>query len=138
MKKDLHNNIKVVKARSSAAISSDTTSAGDIIDTHDYQSLEFILLSATITDGTYTPLIEVGNNSGLSDAVTVSSDSNAILGTVALATFVAADDNAVKKIGVRKDGYRYIRLSIVSTGVTSGGTIGAVAVLGHPVIAAVA
>lgn len=138
MKKDLHNNVKIAKARSSAAITTNTTSAGDIIDTHDYQSLEFAILSATITDGTFTPLIEVGNDSGLSDAVTVSSDSNAILGTVALATFVAADDNTVKKIGVRKDGYRYARLSLVSTGVTSGGTLGAIAILSHPVIAPVA
>jgi hypothetical protein len=138
MKKDIHNGIKVASARNVAAISSNTTSAGNIIDTAGHESVEFLIYSGTITDGSYAPLIAVGNEADLSDAVTVSTDADKIIGTVALATFAAADDNAVKKIGVRADGYRYVRLSLVSTGVSSGGTLGAVALLGHATIEPVA
>lgn len=138
MKKDLHSNLAVAVAKTIAAISSNTTTNGSIIDTDGYHSVEFSILSGALTDGSYAPKIEVGNESDLSDAVTVSTDSEKILGTVAGATFAATDDNAVKKIGVRADGYRYVRLSIVSTGVSTGGTLGAVALLGHPTIAPVA
>ena len=138
MKKDIHDEIKVASARNLAAISSNTTSVGNIIDTAGFESVEFLIYSGAITDGTYTPLIAVGNDAGLSDAVTVSADADKILGTVAGATFIATDNNVVKKIGVRADGYRYVRLSLVSTGVSSGGTLGAVSVLSHATIKPVA
>ena len=138
MKKEIHDEIKVLSARNLAAITSNTTSAGNIIDTAGHESLEFLIYSNALTDGVFTPLIAVGNAADLSDAVTVSSDATKILGTVAGATFISTDDNVVKKIGVRADGYRYARLSIVSTGVTSGGTLGAVAVLAHATIKPVA
>ena len=136
MSREIHNNVKVLKARTSSAISSNTTSAGDIIDLAGYGSCEFVMLSATLTDGAYAPLIEVGNDSGLSDAATLTGAS--LLGTTALGSFALTDDNAVKKIGFRVNSFRYARLSIVSTAVTTGGTIGAIAILGDPAIAPVA
>lgn len=132
---EIMSNTKVVKAKSSAAISSNTTTAGDIIDMSGYSHGMFIMLSTTLTDGAYAPKIEIGDDSGLSDAVELTGSN--LLGTTALGSFAATDDNAVKRIGFKKLGKRYARLSIVSTGVTSGGTIGAVCVLGGPELAPV-
>lgn len=123
--RDLHNNIKTEVARNIGAISSNTTTAGNIIDLQGYHSVEFIILSGTITDGTFTPLLQEGDAANLSDAAAVA-DSD-LLGTEAAATFISTDDNTVKKLGYI-GGKRYVRLSIVTTGVTSGGTISAIAV----------
>ena len=127
------SNIKTQVARNVAAISTNTTSAGNIIDTQGYNTGSFIMFSGTITDGTYTPLIEAGDDSGLSDAVAIT-DTYLLpsgSGQEASLAFVAADDNVVKKIGYITQ-KRYVRLSFVSTGVTTGGTLGALSVLGEP------
>lgn len=128
MEKDLHSNVKQVVAKTAAAITTDTTTVGSIIDTAGYESLEYIVLSGTITDGAYALKLEQGDDSGLSDAADVPADE--VLGV--LTGFVAADDNAVKRVGsIGKK--RYQRLSIVSTDTTSGANFfAAVGVLGHP------
>ncbi len=125
---DLHNNLEKAVALNVTAISSDTTTNGNIIDMQGFDSLEFFILSGTLTDGSYAVLIQHGDDSGLSDAADVADDY--LLGTEAGAAFVAADDNEVHKIGYVGD-KRYVRLSIVSTSTSSGGTLGAVAIKGH-------
>ncbi len=125
--KDLHNNIKVESALNISAISSSTTTAGNIIDRQGYNALEFVILSGTLTDGAYTPLVEDGDAANLSDAAAVT-DAN-LLGTEAAAAFTSSNDNAVRKVGYIGN-KRYVRLSIVSSGVTTGGTISAVSVKG--------
>ncbi len=127
--RDLHHNIAVSTAMNTAAITSNTATNGVIIDTKGYDSLEFVIKSGTLTDGTYTPSLTEGDASDLSDGSAVAAGD--LLGTVAGATFAAADDNKAKKLGYRGN-KRYVRLVITTTGVTSGGTIGAVAVQGHP------
>lgn len=123
---DLHNETVSRLGLAVAAISSNTTTSGAIIDTAHYESLEFYMISGTITDGTYTAQLWHGNDSGLSDAVQLTGEE--VLGSAVL---VAASDNATARIGyVGKK--RYVQLRIVSTGVTTGGTMGAVAVLGTP------
>lgn len=128
MEKDLHSNVKQVVAKTAAAISTTTTTVGSIIDTAGYESLEYIVLSGTITDGAYALKLEQGDDSGLSDAADVPADE--VLGV--LTGFVAADDDTVKRVGsIGKK--RYQRLSIVSTGVTTGANFfAAVGVLGDP------
>ena len=127
MEYDLHSNIKDETALNTAAISTNTTTVGAIIDTLGYESLEFIAQSGTITDGAYALLLEQGDDSGLSDVAAVPADE--VLG--ALTGFVATDDNETVRVGsIGKK--RYQRLSLVSTGVTTGGTFSAVAVLGNP------
>jgi hypothetical protein len=123
--RDLHNNIKVEVALDTAAISSDTTTNGNIIDMQGFGSVEFVIQSGTLTDGTYTPLIEEGDVSNLSDASAVA-DSD-LLGTEANASFAATDDNAVNKVGYIGN-KRYVRLSIISSGTTSGGTVSGISV----------
>ena len=123
--RDLHNNIKAEVALNTAAISTDTTTAGNIIDMQGFGSVEFIIQSGTLTDGAYTPLVEDGDVANLSDAAAVA-DAN-LLGTEAAAAFALADDDAVKKIGYIGN-KRYVRLSIVSTATTTGGTLSAISI----------
>ena len=128
MEYDLHSNVKQVVALNAAAVSSDTTTVGNIIDSAGFESLEYVVQSGTITDGAYALLLQEGDESNLSDATAVSSDET--LGV--LTGFVAADDNVAKRVGsIGKK--RYQRLSIVSTGTTTGAAfMSAVGVLGHP------
>lgn len=128
--RDLHNNIKVSPGLNPQAISSSTTTVGATIDSAGYASLEFLIQSATLTDGTYTPAIYGGDASDMSDEVALTAAE--LLGTIAGATFAATDDNKTKKLGVGACNKRYYRLKLVSTSVTSGGTLAAQAVQGHP------
>jgi len=108
------------------AISTDTTTTGAIIDTKDYdRGIVFTLLCSAYTDGTYTPLLEEGDDSGLSDATAVP-DAN-LIGTEAGAALSAVDAegstlNSLGAFGTK----RYLRLSIVSTSTSTGATVGAV------------
>jgi len=134
MNKELYSSYKVSNALDTQAITSDTTTAGDIIDTAGYSSLLFAIQSGTLTDGTYTVLIEEGNDSGLSDAsAVVDAD---LTNTEASASFAATDDNTVNKIGY-VGSKRYVRLSLVSASTSSGGTLGAIAIQGSPITAPV-
>lgn len=126
---DLYNLVAVEPGLNIGAISSDTTTNGAIIDTQGSYSVMWAIHSGTITDGVYNVQIREGDNSSLSDGTLTTADF--IIGDVADARFVAADDNAVKKIGYAGK-KRYVRLEIVSTSVTTGGTLSASALLGHP------
>lgn len=134
MEYDLHSNVDDRTALNASAITTNTTTVGNIIDTLGFQSLEFIAQSGAITDGAYALVLEEGDADDLSDAAVVPSDN--VLG--ALNGFVAADDNATKRVGsIGKK--RYQRLSIVSTGTSTGAAfMSAIAVLGNPNSAPVA
>lgn len=126
--RDMHHNISPVVAFQTTAIGSDTTTGGKVVDLQGFDSVEFVIQSGALTDGTYTPLVEEGDQSDLSDASAVA-DAD-LLGTESDAAFADTDDNAVKRIGYR-GGKRYVRLSVVSASTTTGGTISAVALRGH-------
>lgn len=134
MEQDLHHNVGSEIALANQNITTDTTTVGAIIDSKGFESLEFIIASGTITDGTYTLILEEGDDSGLSDAAVVPADE--VLGV--LTGFVAADDDTTKRVGsIGKK--RYQRLSILSAATTTGGTnFSATAVKGHPHTAPVA
>ncbi len=123
--KDLHHGMGVTSALAIAAITTDTTTAGITIDTMGYEGLEFVLQSGTVTDGAYAVSIQEGDESDMSDAATVTAE--LILGD---ADFALADDDTAKRIGSAGK-KRYQRLSITSTATSSGGTFGAVAILGN-------
>lgn len=124
---DLHNEATSRLGRTFAAITTNTNTDGAIIDTAHYESLEFYLASGTITDGVYTAQLFHGNDPALSDGVQLTGEE--VLGSAVFS--LAADSNKTRRIGyVGKK--RYVRLRIVSTGVTTGGTVGAIAVLGTP------
>lgn len=123
--KDLHNSIKVTPAiNPAAAITGNATTTSSTIDTQGFESLEFVLQSGTITDGSFAVTLYEGDAANMSDEA-VASDT---LG--AAVNFAATDDNVVKKVGYRGS-KRYVRLKLVQTGATSGGFVSAVAVQGH-------
>jgi len=126
VRKDLHNNVEEINAFHAAVISTDTTTHGVIIDTQGYSALEFIVQVSSWTDGTYTVLLEEGNESNLGDAATVNAAN--VFGALP----APASNNAVARVGYRLGIYRYVRLSIVSTVVTTGATVAAVGLLGAP------
>lgn len=126
---DIHNNLKMAVALGPVAITTDTTTAGIIIDRQDFEALEFVMQSGVLTDGDYAPKVEHGDESDLSDAAEVADDD--LFGTEAGATLDAdADDNKTAKIGYNGT-KRYVRCSVVSTNTSSGALIGVLAILGH-------
>lgn len=104
-----------------AEITANLTTAGQIVDTAHYESgLMFSLAALVYDDGTYTPLIEESDDSGMAGATEVP-DKN-LIGTEAEAALSAATalGDAMKTIGVATS-KRYVRLSIVSTGIIGTG-----------------
>lgn len=98
-----------------AVINSDTTTNGSIIDTADYDTgVMFDFAAIAYTAGTYTPLLEESNDSGMAGATVIPTAN--LIGTIADATLTAATPagGQLPTIGVVET-KRYVRLSIVST-----------------------
>jgi hypothetical protein len=123
---DLHSLVHDVNALNGATIGSSTTTHGVIIDTQGYEGIEFVLRTSAYTDGTFTASLTEGDDSGLSDGATA---------TLLIGTFPAL--SAANKTG--RFGYRghkrYVRLEVVSTGVTSGAHVSGTALLAFPSVA---
>jgi len=127
MEKDLHSNIEDRVALATVLIGANTTTNGVTIDTRGYEALEFVLKSGSLTDGTFTTLLEESDNANFSNSV-VLPDSDR-LGV--LPVFSSSEPATAKRVGsIGKK--RYQRLSVVTTGVTTGGTFTALAVLAFP------
>ena len=121
---DMQSKIDELVALNTQLINTDTTTNGNIIDTKDFESLEFVIQAGVVTAGDVTPILQDGDDSGLSDVATVASDFR-------LGSLVTLDaTNAITRVGyVGKK--RYVRLSLLSANsanLTAGGT----AILGHP------
>lgn len=126
----MKNNLHDVVAFNVQAISTDTTTNGNIVDTKGYDSVTFVFVTGTVTDGDYTVLIQDGDDSGLSDAAAVADAQ--LTNTEADTSFTAdTDDNVSKTIGYLGN-KRYVRFNVVSTNTSTGATVGAIALLGHP------
>lgn len=99
-------------------INSDTTTTGAIIDTADYDSGTFTILSSVYNAGTYTPILYESADSGMSGATAVA-DAN-LIGTEAGAALsaVTADGASLVSFGVFGT-LRYLRLSMVSVSSTT-------------------
>lgn len=123
-RKDITTTLKNQIALNVAAITTSTTTVGNIIDTADYNGgVNFTAFLGVRTDGTFTPLIEDGDVSNLSDAAAVDDaylvKQNPSLTTAPEAQAVLNTSNGISKIGYI-GAKRYVRLSLVSTTVTSG------------------
>lgn len=127
--RELHTSLETVAALTPRTIATDTTTAGSIVDRQGFEAVEFVIAAGTLTDGAYAVLIEEGDAANLSDAAAVA-DAD-LIGTEADIAYALTEDNEVHKIGY-KGSKRYVRLSIVSTSTSSGGVLGAVALLGRP------
>lgn len=117
MLRDIRNQLKPIIALEPQTINSDTTTAGEIIDTKDIDGGLVFLLSCTHTSGTFTPLIHDGDESNLSDAAVVAD--TYLIGDTKTAQEAGAAltaDQLTSSIGVVNNMKRYVRISIVSTG----------------------
>lgn len=123
---------KVIKAFEPQAISSNTTTTGAIIDTADFDmGIYFAVDIYAYTDGTFTLKIEDGDDSGLSDAADVST-TQLVYGSLPALTAAIAEGGILAKEGIHST-KRYVRASIVSTGVTTGASVQVLAIAGAEV-----
>lgn len=127
----MKNNIAVQRAMNIQAISTDTTTDGSAIDLQGYESCTFVMEAGAITDGDYTLVLEESSTGSFGGEETAVADTD-LIGTEALASFTADDDD--HKVGTV--GYigsqRYVRATVVSTSTSTGATIGVLAILGRP------
>lgn len=115
-------------------ISSDTTTNGNNIDMSGYQSVMFAFFTGSYTDGDYEPELQEADDDGAGSPDTWSDVADADLlptGTGQEAARSLGAANAIDQIGYRGN-KKWLRLNIVSTSTTTGATVGAVAVKGHP------
>lgn len=127
--RDGSNNKKILWARVPGAIGSNTTTASNIIDTKGYDKVTFVPIATAYTDGTFTPLISESDDSGMSGENEVA-DANLTKLESACAVSAATTNSvdAAKKIGYVGN-KRYVTCDLVSTGVSSGATVGVLAIL---------
>jgi hypothetical protein len=130
--RDLHNNIDVRRALSpKAAVTDNTAYVSEVLDRRGFESVELLLAIGANTDSnaTFTVLLEEGSDGSTFTAV---ADAD-LLGTEALASFTAADDdNKVKKLGYTGS-KRYLRATVTPAANDSGNHfVAAVWLLGHP------
>ncbi len=126
--RELHTSLEVVAALTPRTIATDTTTAGAVVDRQGFEAVEFVIAAGTLTDGAYAVAITECDTSGGSYTAVDDAD---LIGTEADIAYALTEDNEVHKIGY-KGSKQFVKLSIVSTATTSGGVIGAVALLGRP------
>ncbi|MCX7177706.1 MAG: hypothetical protein NTX56_02725 [Proteobacteria bacterium] len=131
---DLHNCIRTKMSTIPVAIGANATKTGLVIDRQGYGGVEFVVAygSVTTTGSIVAVVVKEGDVTGTLTSV---ADAD-LLGTEALAGLAAGARVAgTGKEVVKRVGYcglkRYVNLDLISTGTTSAGTIGAVAVLHH-------
>ncbi len=97
-----------------AIINSDTTTNGAIIDTKDFDGGYMYTIASTVFGaGTYTPIIEESNDSGMSGATDVA-DIN-LIGTEAGAAITALTASGANLVSIGVFGTkRFLRLKILS------------------------
>ncbi|MGE3150601.1 MAG: hypothetical protein AB7K04_16210 [Pseudorhodoplanes sp.] len=135
MKFDLASNLHPVRAISPVSVSDDTAQVSQIIDTQGFASLAFVILTGALgdADATFAVLVEHGDQSGLADAAAVPDAE--LIGTEALAGFAFNDDDETRKIGYVGT-KRYARLTVTPSANGAAAFVVAVALLGHPHVAA--
>lgn len=126
MRTSLYHKTKHVVGMASAAISSNTTTNATGVDLQqttggDWRTCLFLVTGGTITDGTYTLALEDSPNNSAWTAVTAT---DSVIGPSS--TITATGGTAEIEYTGNK---RYVRLTVVSTGVTTGGAISARALL---------
>lgn len=117
-------------AMTTRTINSNTTTNGAIIDLKNADGQMFAITTGTITDGSYAINVQQGDAADLSDATNAVPAVNGLgdlLGD--LTPFGPTDDNIVRRVGYI-GAKRYIRLQLVSTGVTTGGQFTADSITG--------
>lgn len=124
--RDLHDNVKVTIGIAPIALTGNATTAAATVDTQGFESLEVVVASGVITDGTLTPGFFEGDAANMSDEAAVAAAD--LIGT--MAAFATTDDGVIRKIGY-KGSKRYFRAKIVGAGQTTGGVAAVIYIQGH-------
>jgi len=123
IKSQLQSNVAFI-----GEVTSDVVTNGAIIDNADYDlGIMFIVQAVAYTDGTYNFAIEESDDSGMAGRTMVPADK--IIGDITSLEIDAANTSGdlLGSVGVFSN-KRYLRMIVVSTGVTTGATISAVVV----------
>ena len=129
--KDLFHNVSVVTALATQNITSNTTTNGVDISWGDFQGLMFVGQVGPFTDGAFEFALEEDTDDGAGNASGSWTDvaSEDLLGSAP----------TLGSAGWFKLGYRgvqpHVRLTVTSTGVTSGAYVGAIALKSHARVA---
>ena len=117
---DIKSNLQV-NAAQIENVTGNGTVTGGILDTADFDlGVMFALMALNFTDGVHTLLIEESDDSGMAGATVVAGDQ--LIGTLPAATAATAEGAKVGTVGVISH-KRYLRSSVVSTGVTTGSDV---------------
>lgn len=134
MERDLTSSVEPKLAFNVQAIATDTTTAGNILDTKGFESVDISLFTGTVTDGDYALSIVAGDEVDSESAPTVITDAAAVGSDFIIGTLPSftedTDDDSIKHVGVVAK-KRWIQCSVVSTNTATGATIGAQATFGH-------
>lgn len=129
--KDLMNRVNPRRAIAPVVVTnSNAAQVGQIIDRQGFESLTLLIMLGALGAGTSGAVsIEHGDDPALADTAPVGV--NDLIGTLALASFVAADANGCKKVGYIGS-KRYIRVTVTPAGNGAASIAFAVAALmGH-------
>lgn len=130
MRSTLYSQVHVVPALAQASRTANATVNGTTVDTglfgNDFKVVLFAIQAGAITDGSHAFAVQDsadGSSWAAADSVLVQGSAP---------TLVAASDDAVHYLGYIVANRQYVRLTVTTSGSTSGGVFGAVAVLGQP------
>lgn len=138
MRTSLYSQTLLVEALPYDEIDSDTTTAGTAVDLGIYKnnfrdSVLFIARTGAVADGNFVFSLEESDTAGSGYTAVPAAR---IEGTAPV--FTSASDSVTKAFGYIPAGFRYVRLSIVSTATTDGGWFGADALLSGAAVTPVA
>lgn len=131
MRWTVYNHVKAVASLNVATISSNTTSNGTAVDLdqsgQDFRVVTMVAIAGTMTDGTYAFKVQES-----ADGSTGWTDVPAARLQGSNPSIAASEDNVVKEVGVIPEPgtARFLRAVVTSTGVTTGGVVGAILLLG--------
>lgn len=110
MLRDLYSNLKVIAA-TVAAPTDNTAVASPIVDTRDYQSVLFVVMTGTLADAdaTFAAAMAESDDSGMSGSNAVADED--MIGLEADVTLDFSDDNFEGKIGYIGN-KRYAQLTV--------------------------
>ena len=124
--KDLHSNIFAERALNMAAITTDTTTVGNVVATQGYSSIEFILETGVITDGDYSLILTESATSGGSYTAVADVD---LIGTEPAFT-ADTDDQKLGRVGYLGN-LGFLKATILSANTSTGGTLAVLAIKSH-------
>ncbi len=124
----LYNESVAVVALPSALRTNGTVNGNTVdrvINGNPYEQVNFVILTGTITDGTHTFSFEDSPDGTTWTSVPTAQRQGA------LPAPGAANDDTVYEVSIISS-KRYVRCNVVASGTTTGGVIGAVAILSDP------